>query len=71
MERDSFIEEALDLEYEKAEKEGVAPVFTVDGKTWDEWALEEWGPPGESMKLTPAEVVQLEKALEETFPDEP
>lgn len=43
-EPEAFIEQALDELYEKAVKEGVAPVFTVDGKTWDEWALEEWGP---------------------------
>lgn len=42
MERESFVEEALDAMYEKAERDGVAPVFTVEGKTWDEWGdLEE------------------------------
>lgn len=70
-EPEAFIEQALDELYEKAVKEGVAPVFTVDGKTWDEWALEEWGPPDESMKLTVREAQQMEEALGETPPDEP
>lgn len=34
---ESFIEQALNEAYEKAEKDGTAPVFTVDGKTWDQW----------------------------------
>jgi hypothetical protein len=36
MDEESFIETALNEMYEKAEADGVAPVFTVEGKTWDE-----------------------------------
>jgi hypothetical protein len=44
-EREPFVEEALDHLYEKAEKAGVAPVFTVEGKQWDDWSdLEETFP---------------------------
>lgn len=66
MERpEAFIEEALDAMYEKAEKEGAIP--------WNDAEDEGWNDPQDEgmMKLTPAEVPQLEKALGETFPDEP
>lgn len=55
-EREAFVEEALDWEYRKA--------LAQDAIPWNDAE-------GESMELTPREVRQLEKALEETFPEPP
>ena len=55
-EPDSLVDQYLDALYGQAEEEGAVP-----------WNDAEDG----CMKLTPAEVLQLEKALGETFPDEP
>lgn len=44
-ERETWVEEMLDLAYGKDEADGVAPVFTVEGKEWDQWLdLEETFP---------------------------
>lgn len=55
MEREeSFVETALNEMYDKAVKDKVAPVFTVEGKEWDEWSdLEETFP--EDMGISPSQ----------------
>jgi len=55
-EPDSLVDQYLDELYDKAEKEDAIP----------------WNDAGdEQMPLTPREVEQPDRALEETFPDEP
>ena len=44
-EREPFLESALDAMYRQAEKDGIAPVFTVGDRAWDDWdELEETFP---------------------------
>lgn len=70
---EAFVETALNEMYEKAEKSGDAPVFTVGGKAWDEWGdLEEAFPAdmgispreGAVLPVTAAEAAQVMEALE-------